>query len=131
MARPNLLTNDPRFIVVEWPAEIDASELSAHFAEMTGLLEASKRRLVCVVDVTSAKGMNALLRKEAAQGLRGLAARAASRVAGVAYVTGSVAVRGALTAIHWLAPVPFPTTVVATRAEAMRWAEALAARSAR
>jgi hypothetical protein len=129
MAKPRLLINRARVIVVEWPAEIDTGELGEHFREVVDLFDEVKKSVVFVVDLTCSKGLKASLRLVAARGVGGLVARAATRVGGIACVTTSVQLRGELTAIHWLAPVPFETTIVGTRAEGLRWAELQLARA--
>lgn len=42
---------------------------------------------------------------------------------GVAYVAESPLVRGAITAVFWIAPPPFPYKVVSTPEEGRRWVE--------
>jgi hypothetical protein len=123
MPKPRIFKHDPRFVIVEWPPQLDVDDVSEHFQEVVAVLESSEAPRICVVDLTDARGMDALVRKKTAAALDDLVARAASRVRGIVYVAPTAPARGALTAIHWLTSVPFPNAVVDTRAEALRWAE--------
>ena len=124
MSKPRLFAAEWPLVLVEWPAEVDVQDVRDHFEEMALLLDARRGKLAIIVDGTEARVVQSTLRARAAEGISAIAARAASRIIGVAYVAPSIVIRGAVTAIHWIARPPFPSTTVATRREALEWAHA-------
>ncbi len=124
MARPNLIASTWPLVIVEWPAELDVHDIRDHFAELADLLDVRRGPLVVVVDGTEARMLHSTLRMRTAEGISAITARAVSRMLGVAYVAPSVVVRGAITAIHWVARPPFPSITMPTRPEALDWARA-------
>jgi hypothetical protein len=92
------------------------------------MLEESARNLrrsekqVGILDLTRAERSPPVQRRKHAAWMRQNADILRKRSAGMAFVITSSFVRGILTAIMWIQPLPMEHTVVATLAEAERWA---------
>ena len=93
-------------------------------AEVEALLAAFKRPLnwrekyVEIFDGTNADPGSPTQRRRIADWMR-----AHTSLISTAIVIPSALVRGALTAVFWIQPMPCPYTVVSTMAEAEAWAE--------
>ncbi len=116
--KPSIGSGSPT--VVEWPEEVSQEDIDAHFREIRALAS-NADALAIVVDMSKSGVPPALLRKHAARRLAETYAVVGGRIVGVAHVITSPVVRGMMMAIYWLSPPPFPTVVVATRAEAIDW----------
>lgn len=98
-------------------------------AELEALLVALKRPLlrrekyVEIFDGTHADPGTPTQRRALAEWMRAHTSLISSYSLGTAIVMPSPLVRGALTAVFWIQPLPCPYTVVSTMAEAERWAE--------
>ena len=123
LVRPLLDVDSWPTLLIQWPKALDVDEVDDHFDEVTEILATRAGNFVIVVDLTGSAPPNALVRARAGERLRGLAQRFRQRLGGVAYVVPSAFARGAVTAIHWVARVEFPSTAVSTRREATHWAE--------
>jgi hypothetical protein len=119
---PRLLTNHWPVLVVEWPATIELADVDTHFDEVGSVLDVRSGPFAFVVDVSRASPPAATVRVRAGERLRIISARYGSRLMGVAYVAPSALARGALTAVHWVARVEFPTAAFGSREEAVGWA---------
>jgi hypothetical protein len=75
-----------------------------------------------IVDNSEAKETPSAAQREAmSRWLRLNAAALRMFCRGVSFVHRSPLVRGAVTAIHWVAPPPYPFSTFALRADAMEW----------
>ncbi len=108
-------------IVVTFVGSQDEADFSAYLEWMTAL---AKRRVkaVTVFDATKAGPTSATQRARQGAWIKTNRALIQQFSCGSAFVVSSAIVRGALTAILWIAPVPGPHTIVATFEEAERWA---------
>ncbi len=98
-------------------------------AEVEALLAAFKRPLnrrekyVEIFDGTHADPGSPTQRRRIADWMRAHTSLISTYSLGTAIVIPSALVRGALTAVFWIQPMPCPYTVVSTMAEAEAWAE--------
>ena len=112
-----------------FPLVLVRSRGRATDAELDALLAALKRPLlrrekyVEIFDGTHADPGTPSQRRTLAEWMRAHANLINTYSIGTAIVMPSPLVRGALTAIFWIQPLPCPHTVVSTMAEAERWAE--------
>ncbi|MCC6875151.1 MAG: hypothetical protein IT378_12660 [Sandaracinaceae bacterium] len=128
MMLPTLNEDRWPIVIVRWPRELSGAEIDAHFAQI-GALAQRRERFVVVLDMLESGTPSATQRAHAARELKALYPTLGSYVVGVAHVIASPLTRGLLTAVYWLAPPPFQTAIVATRADAVRWAESRLART--
>ncbi|MBZ0120662.1 MAG: hypothetical protein K8H88_26955 [Sandaracinaceae bacterium] len=129
--KPTLIEDRWPIVVVRWPKDLTLHEVDGHFEDIKELA-ARGQRFVLVIDMLESGAPSATHRAHAAKRLAEIYPAVGHNVAGAAHVIGSALVRGILTAVYWLAPPPFETTIVATRQQAIEWAERkLAAESAR
>lgn len=83
-----------------------------------------RERYVSLTDTTAVDGLpDARVRASIGQWLKTIEERAKRYQVANALVIASPLTRGALTAVHWLAPPPVPTTVCATLMEGARYLE--------
>lgn len=98
-------------------------------ADLDGLLVALKRPLlrrekyVEIFDATHTDPGTSTQRRRIAEWMRAHANLISTYSVGTVIVVPSALVRGALTAIFWIQPMPCPHAVASTMAEAERWAE--------
>ena len=96
---------------VNWPDGVGDQDIDAHFEEIAAMLS-QNRRVGILMDVSAAITMPAGHRKRVGDRLAELMKLGLGRrVVAVAHVTPSRIAQGALTAIYWFAPPPFPTKV--------------------
>jgi hypothetical protein len=111
---------------IRYKGTVDAEAFEAHLEELAGHLARGERYGV-VFDARRAEHLPALQRKMQADWVAAHRAALTERCVGVAFVFDSSVVRGLLTAILWVQPLPHPHCVVPTLAEAEAWVrEALA-----
>lgn len=98
-------------------------------ADLDALLVALKRPLLRrekyleIFDGTHTDPGTSTQRRRIAEWMRAHTSLISTYSVDTAVVVPSPLVRGALTAIFWIQPMPCPHTVVSTMAEAERWAE--------
>lgn len=113
-------------ITVTYYSGATDEQYEAHLAEMDAIVERNKRRIgswVVINDTTRWMKSNANQRKMHAAWMSRHEDMMRARTAGVAFVIDNAIVRGGLTAVLWLAPLPCPHCIVKTMAEAKRWAQ--------
>ncbi len=81
-------------------------------------------RIALVVDLSWIEGSTATSRKHVAAAMRRAEKRLAGRVAAQAFITHSVVIQAATTAVFWLTRPPWPIRVFTSRVEARSWARA-------
>lgn len=122
--------DDSRFPIVVIKLD-EAETLDAILTLLTAYFDAGKR-LCMVVDGT--RGMKPTLdapqRKKAAEFMRTEKARMQQHMYGVCTASRSQIVRGVITAVQWLSPLPIPGHVCGTLAAGIAWAEARVKESA-
>jgi hypothetical protein len=81
------------------------------------------RDIAWVLDTTRVTRVTAKQRRIAADHVARVRDKMRERVVGVAFVISNPLIRGTLTAIAWLIPLPFPYETFKTHEEAISWAE--------
>mgnify|MGYP006999714196 FL=1 len=113
-------------ITTYYGAAADA-QYRAHLEEMDALVESnlrdSSRRWAVIVDASRWLKSTARQRQMHAEWMKRHEEVMRGRTAGIAFVIESALVRGGLTAVLWLAPLPCPHVVVKTLDDAIVWCE--------
>jgi hypothetical protein len=113
-------------VVSRFPSTWDEQELDAYFAAFVRL-HAREKPFLHISDVSLAENMSkAGMRKKAADFMATERERSARLCKGAVQVAPSTLLRGAITAIQWVTPPPYPHAVVATWGEALTWVKARA-----
>jgi hypothetical protein len=120
---PEMLLDESQFPIVF--LNLDEGESMA--ALLDGIEEAMKRGKYVVIIADGTRGMKASIgaveRKAAATFIKTRGDVMKLSVAGLATVSTSTIVRGVITALRWVAPLPVPDGVFATRERAVEWAQ--------
>lgn len=98
----------------------DDATFGGYLAEYDGLLE-RKERYAIVIDALEAAPPSARQRSLQAAWMKDRQKKLAERCVGGGFAIGSPLVRGALTAILWVQPLPFPHSVHGSVRDAERW----------
>jgi hypothetical protein len=111
-------------VVISFPPAFSDADLEEHLSECERLLR-REQQFYCIRDLTRVKHVpTATMRRSAATWEQANRAALGRLLIGVANVSASTLVRGAMTAMRWITPSPFPETTVSTLQEAQRWGEA-------
>jgi hypothetical protein len=117
-----MLVDDSRLPVLVFNVHEEGT-VSDMLAFLHGVLT-RREPFVCIAD--GSKGvrisLGALERKALADFFREQREALKESCLGIVTVSNSAIVRGVITAINWVSPLPVPGAVVGTRAEADRWA---------
>lgn len=111
-------------VVVTHHGEVSDEQFDEYLGKLKDNLDRAIRermKTVIIFDATNATGSSAKQRQKQAAWMKQYEAPSRLHSAGYAFVIPSTIVRGALTAILWLSPMPAPYVVVATLAEAEAW----------
>jgi hypothetical protein len=115
------------FDTTKWPLVVftaegvlEDHEFDAHFKEYRALLSRNKPYVI-LMDTTKMGSTTAVFRKRYASFFKDHEAPLKRLCKGGALLITSGIVRGTLTAVLWLTPMPFPHKIVANREEAMPW----------
>jgi stage II sporulation SpoAA-like protein len=100
--------------------EYSDAELIEFLNELTSVFALPGKK-VCVIDLTHATPGSARQRKLQAEWIQKHEGALEEGFAAAAVVTDSAVIRGTVTAVFWLRPLPIPTHVAATVAAAERW----------
>lgn len=92
----------------------------AHIAAVRGLLDRNRRFALIRIPKVN-RPPSAAQRRMMVEHLKADAVQLARQCVGAAFVITSPTVRGGLTAILWVAPLPHPHVIVRTVAEAEAW----------
>jgi hypothetical protein len=115
-------------VISRFPGSWNEAELDAYLAGFVAI-HARGERFVHVSDITGTTAIpNPQLRKKAAEFIATEHDRSRRLCMGTAQVAHALA-RGALTAIQWITPPPYPHIVVSGWPEALAWVRARAADS--
>lgn len=109
-------------VVVEFNGTATDQEFDAYLEQMTKLVLERRKKNVTIFDATRSGDTSPKQRRKQAEWLKSNAEMLRMYSLGTAFVITSPLVRGMLTAILWITPMPAPHTVVATYGEAERWA---------
>jgi hypothetical protein len=107
--------------VVTFSGSVSDQAFENYLAQLTRLLASSGARAL-VFDARTGTPAPASQRQRQAQWIREHQAEVRRNTAGIAFVLSSAIMRGALTAIMWLAPLPCPHHITPNFEQGMRWA---------
>lgn len=114
-------------LMVTFYGQAADEQYKAHLDTMDAVLERNSRQLGkrwgVIIDATRWLRSNANQRKMHADWMKKHEQMMRQRSAGVAFAIDNAFVRGGLTAVLWLAPLPCPHTIVPDLAEALAWVE--------
>jgi hypothetical protein len=105
---------------LRYVGDFSDAELATFLRELEAVLELPGRK-VAVFDLTEASAGSATQRQAQAAWIGKYERVLARDFAAAALVTDSAIIRGAVTAIFWIRPLPFPTRVTATVKSAEEW----------
>ena len=120
---PAIEIDDSRWpmVLVTFTGVAPEPEFDDYLRRMSQYL-ARKQTIVTVLDASKSGATPATQRRKQAEWMRENDAALRRHSAGTAFVISSAVVRGVLTAILWMQPIPQEHVVVATMPEALRWA---------
>jgi hypothetical protein len=120
----SIRVDDSRFplVVTTFDGPVSDAEFEDYLQATTKKTLARQTRNVVIVDASGATRPPASQRKRQAEWLNENQALLKQYNLGTVFVISSALIRGGLTAIFWLAPMPSPTTVLATYSQAVAWA---------
>ena len=118
---PAVDTSRLPIVVVRFSGPISEPEFDMYLASMTQIISRSEPTLT-ILDARRAIRSPPSQRKKQAEWIKTHADQLRRYSLGTAFVLTSPLVRGVLTAILWLQPLPSDYVVVATMAEAEDWA---------
>ena len=107
--------------MVTFTGKATEAEFDDYLRRVSGY-HARNETFATVLDTTRSGGMPPTQRRKQAEWMRENEGALRRWSAGTAFVVQSAIVRGVLTAILWMQPIPQEHVVVATRAEGVRWA---------
>lgn len=109
---------DP-LIISAMPARFEDLELDRFLARHEWLLDRGKR-YATITDLSGLVGLpEAATRRRIADWNNGIEARARRYTIATAVIAPNSLLRGAMTALHWLSPPPYPQAIVADSAAAI------------
>jgi len=109
-------------VMVTMKGQLTDAQFSEYLERLDGNLQ-RRERCVVVVDALNATNTPASQRKMQADWMANNEALLGKYTLATVMVIGSPVMRGILTAILWLQPIPCPWSVVGTRAAALRKAD--------
>ncbi len=126
MAGSIVIKREETILTITVLRDFTDQEHAAHLAQLSEIIVQGKvgqvHRWVVVHDLRAAIQPNARHRSRQAEWMRAHQPELRYRTAGIGFVMNSVLMRGGLTAILWLAPLPCPHGVFSTMPEALSWA---------
>lgn len=111
-------------VIVTYSGVPRDDEFDDYLKRLSINLERAQReriKIAMVFDATESAGPNAKHRARQAEWMKEHEALSKLHSAGYAFIIPSSFLRGVLTAILWLAPMPAPHVIVASLAEGERW----------
>jgi hypothetical protein len=125
--KPTLERVDEAVYMARFGAAIDLDELQAHFDDVREVL--ARGPAVVVLDLRTLGTPSAVVRRAAGEGLRRVLETHGESLLGVCHVLSSPIIRGVMTAIYWVAPLPCETLVTGKYEEGIAWAKERARRA--
>jgi hypothetical protein len=118
-----ITVDESRFplVVVTFDGSVADHAFDRYLESLSRVLQRREKNVI-VFDARRAAGPPAMQRSKQAAWLKSHRAMIAAYSCGSVFVIASAVIRGGLTAILWIAPIPGNHTVVATLAEAEMWA---------
>jgi hypothetical protein len=122
---PEIRIDESRYplVLVTYDGIVSDDQFREHLAQMDRMLTSGREPNVIVVDARKAGVTPPTQRKMQADWQAVNHDAIAERSLGTVFVLDSAPLRGVLTAILWLSPLPNAHAVVATKDEAWTWAE--------
>ena len=120
---PYSFQTDDVLKLVEIVGTLDDATFRSYLQENDALLD-RRERYAIVVDATRASVIDSAQRKLQAEWMQRRDRDLRTFCLGTAFVITNPLVRGALTAITWLSPLPMPSTVTDRRETAIAWCRA-------
>jgi hypothetical protein len=117
---PYTFQTDGEVKIVEFVGVLDDAAFRSYLHENDALL-ARRERYAIVVDASRSGVIDSAQRKLQAEWMLQHERELRLFCAGIAFVITNPLVRGALTAITWLSPLPMPSIVVDRRESAISW----------
>lgn len=108
-------------VIVEWPTSNLIDRDIEDFVAQANAYLARRERFAVVHDATDVVRPSAIMRSKLATHIHDHREEMVRYIAASGVVTPSPLVRGAVTAIHWISPAPFPQRTFATVEEATPW----------
>lgn len=105
---------------ITYVEEYTDAELEGMLGELDALLQQSGDK-VALIDLTKAKPGSAKQRQTHAQWIANQEAVISRKFAAAVIVTDSAIIRGTVTAVFWIRPLPIPTHITATAHQAEAW----------
>lgn len=112
--------NNLPILRLRYIGEYTDAELFVFLKDLTSVFEVPGKK-VGIIDLTEAKPGSARQRKLQAEWIQTHEQALQEGFAAAAVVTDSAVIRGTVTAVFWIRPLPFPTHVAATVEAAERW----------
>jgi hypothetical protein len=112
--------NDLPILRLRYIGEYTDDELIEFLRELTSIFRVPGKK-VGIIDLSLAKPGSARQRKLQAEWIQTHETALAEGFAAAAVVTDSAVIRGTVTAVFWIRPLPFPTHVAATIDAAEHW----------
>lgn len=121
----NIDTSRKGIVLVTFKGEIDDALFAAHLADMTSRLQTHSKRVV-VVDGTARGGsVPSSQRRMQAEWMKANEKTLKAVTLCTVFVINSSIVRGILTAIFWIQPIPTPYKIYPTQKGALHYAQEL------
>ena len=125
-AAPIIVERDDTILTVTFYRHPSEAEHEAHLAQLSDIIEKGKvrqeYRWVVINNLKVVFQGSAMYRRRQADWMKDHEDELRHRTAGIGFVMDSQIMRGALTAVLWLAPLPCPHRIFATIGDAMLWA---------
>ena len=107
-------------VIVRYPREITPDEWREHLACLVSLAEKG-RPFATLADLAPAPNVHATMRRELVMAMERHDALFRSMIIAAAQVVRSPLVRGAMTAVNWIRPPPFPARSFGDEESAYVW----------
>jgi hypothetical protein len=124
VAAPTIDLSRYPLVVVRYSGLATDAEFDEYLESMTRLILGRKQKTVTILDARQSDRTPATQRKKQAAWLKTHENMLRQYSLGTAFVITSPLVRGVLTAIFWLQPLPTDHTVVGSMVDAEEWAKA-------
>jgi uncharacterized protein YejL (UPF0352 family) len=105
---------------LRYVGEYSDAELAMFLRKLDAVLELPGKK-VCLIDLSGAAAGSATQRQMQASWIGRQEKVLAKEFAAAAIVTDSAIIRGTVTAVFWIRPLPFPTRVTSTVQSAEEW----------
>lgn len=115
-------SSDPPLLRIRYDGAFSDGELHAYLTRLDEVVRTAGKK-VALIDLRAAVGAPASQRRAQADWIRSHEHRLKRDVLAAAFVTENALIRGVVTAVFWIRPLPLPTTIVADMNSAKAWIE--------